>query len=144
MAANPVVSNASVVAGLNALLALLNAGGAGQIKIWTGSPPATCETGDSGIELVALALSATAFPTAVDNAAGGATATANTITAGVAINTGTAGYFRAYSGAGTCIDQGTCGTSAADMIMSNTAINSADIVSCSSWAVTLPDGSGSD
>lgn len=144
MAANPVVSNASVISSLNALLALLNVGGAGSIKIFTGAPPPTCETADSGTLLVTLALSATAFPTSVDNGAGGATANANAITSGNPVAGGVSGYFRGYSGAGTCIVQGTVGTSAADMIIGNTTISLGVPVACSSWAVTQPDGSGTD
>ena len=147
MAANPIVSNAAAQAALNALTALFNVGGAGNIKIFTGSAPASCETADTGTLLVELVLSSTAFAAAVDNGAGGATATANAITAGTAGNTGTAGYFRAYPHTPTttnAIDQGTVGTSAADMIISSTSITSGDNVSATSWTITMPDGSGSD
>jgi hypothetical protein len=146
MATNPIYSNAGAVAALNALLTLLNAGGAGKIKIFTGAAPATTETADSGTALsTGLLLSATAFPTSVDNSAGGATATANAITSDTnAAATGTAGYFRAYSGAGTCILQGTVGTAAADMILNTTSIVAGSTVAITSWTVTLPDGSGTD
>jgi hypothetical protein len=144
MTATPVCSNAGAIAALNALLALLNTGGAGSICIFTGSPEATCETADSGTLLATLALSSTSFPTAVDNGSGGATATANSITSASAGNSGTAGHFRAKSGAGTVILQGTVGTSSADMILSSTTITSGQTVSITSWTVTLPDGSGTD
>lgn len=147
MAANPVYANAGAIAGLNAILALLNVGGAGYIKVFTGSAPATCETADTGTLLVTLTLSSTAFPTAVDNSAGGATATASTITSGTAGNTGTAGYFRAYPhvpSTTNAVIQGTVGTSAADMIINTTSITSGDTVACSAWTVILPDGSTSD
>jgi hypothetical protein len=146
MAANPMVSMLSARAALDALLALLNTGGAGSIKIWTGSMPATCETGDTGTHLSTLPLSATAFPASTDPGSTGlATATANSITSDTnAANTGTAGYFRAYSGAGTCIVQGTVGTSAADMILNTTSIVAGATVAITSWVVTLPDGSAAD
>jgi hypothetical protein len=146
MAANPMVSMASAEAALNALLALLNTGGTGHIKIWSGAMPATCETIDAGTLLSTLPLSATAFPAATDPGSTGlATATANAITSDTsAAATGTAGYFRAYNGAGTCIIQGTVGTSAADMILNTTSISAGATVAITSWVVTLPDGSGAD
>jgi hypothetical protein len=145
MTATPVCSNAGARAALNALLALLNVGGtAGTIEILTGPPEATAETADSGTVLATLTLSTTAFPSAVDNGAGGATATANSISSATAGNTGTAGHFRAKSSAGTVILQGTVGTSSADMILSTTSITSGNTVSITSWTVTLPDGSGTD
>lgn len=146
MAANPMVSMASAEAALNALLALLNTGGAGHIKIWTGTMPATCETADSGTTLSTLALSTTAFPAASDPGTTGlATATANSITSDTnAAATGTAGYFRAYSGAGTCIVQGTVGTTLADMILNTVSIVAGATVAITSWVVTLPDGSAAD
>jgi hypothetical protein len=92
-----------------------------------------------------LTFSTTAFPTAVDNSAGGATATANAISSDTnAAATGTAGYFRVYSGAGTCIIQGTCGTTAADMILNSTAIVAGQEIDVSSYTLTMPDGSGTD
>lgn len=147
MAANPMVSMLSAQAALDALLAKLNVGGtAGSIKIFTGSMPATCEVADSGTRLATCPLSTTAFPASTDPGTTGlATATANAITSDTnAAATGTAGYFRAYSSAGTCIVQGNCGTTAADMILNTVAISSGSTVAVTSWVVTLPDGSGAD
>jgi hypothetical protein len=146
MAANPIMSMGAARAALDAALALLNAGGAGSIKIFTGSMPSNCGAADTGTLLAQLTLSATAFPASADGGSNGlATATANAITSdSSADNTGTAGYFRAYSGAGTCIIQGTCGTSAADLILNTTSIVAGAIVAVTSWVVTLPDGSGND
>ena len=147
MSASPMVSNAAVRAGLDAILALLNSGGAGVVKIFTGSEPATCETADTGTLLCTFNLSSTAFASSVDNSAGGATATANAIAAATAGNSGTAGYFRGYPHTPTttnAVIQGNCGTSAADMVLSSTTITSGDSITISSWTVTLPDGSGTD
>lgn len=146
MAANPMVSMASAEAALNALLAVLNTGGAGHIKIFTGSMPATTETADSGTLLSTLTLSATAFANATDPGSTGlATAVANAITSDTnAAATGTAGYFRAYNGSGVCVVQGTVGTSAADMILNTVSIVAGATVAITSWTVTLPDGSGAD
>lgn len=144
MTANPMTSNLGVRAALDALLALLNAGGAGTIQIFTGSMPLTTLTADSGIKLSTLTFSATAFPASANDTLGNALATANAITPDSSIaNTGTAGYFRAKSGAGTVIIQGTCGTSAADMIMTTTSLVAAGQLACSSYTVKLPSGAAS-
>ena len=80
--------DASVIAAVNALTALLNSG---YLEIWSGTQPA--EDGSlTGTKLAKLALSSTAFATATA-ASGTVTATANTITSANALATGTAGYF---------------------------------------------------
>lgn len=146
MTATPMISMASAQAGLDAILAKLNVGGtAGVIKIFSGSMPATTETADAGTLLSTLTLSTTAFAASTDNSDGTAKATANSVTADTnAAATNTAGYFRAYSSAGTCIIQGNCGTSATDMILNTTSIVQHATVSVTSWTVQLPDGSGAD
>ena len=146
MAANPMCSMLSAIAGLNALLAKLNVSTAGSISIYSGAMPASCETAASGTLLSSgLTLSTTAFPTAVDGSNGLATATASTISSDTsAAASGTAGYFRGLSSAGTCIIQGTCGTSAADMILNTTSIVIGSTVAVTSWVVTLPTGASAD
>lgn len=144
MATAPSVSEVATQAGLDAMLALLNTGGAGVIKIFSGAIPNNTETADTGTLLATLTLSATAFPaSATSSSPRGAIATANAITAAVAGNTGTAGYFRAYRHTPTTTNadvQGTCGTATADLILNTTSIVSGGNVSISSWTVTLPDG----
>lgn len=143
MAAAPQCSQAAAQAGLDALLAKLNVGGAGVIKIFDGTIPANCEAADAGTLLAVLGLSATAFPASATNASPrGAKATANAISDDTAANaTGTAQYFRAYDNSGTlCVIQGNCGTSGADMILNTTSIVLNATISCTSWTVTLPDG----
>ena len=148
MATATVFNNAGAILSLTALLAQLNAGsGAGKIQIFTGAPPASCETADTGTLLVTCTFSATAFLTPVDNSAGGATATADTITGGTAGNTGTAGYFRCKPGTSSstnAVIQGTVGTSAADMIVNATLVTAGDMFNVSAYTVTQPDGSGVD
>lgn len=143
MAAQPIISIAGAKAMLNALTALFT-GGAGTLKIFTGSAPATTLTADSGTLLSTLTLSSTAFPASTNATSNGlATATANAITADTsAAATGTAGYFRAKTNGGVVLVQGTCGTSAADFIMNTTSITAGDTVACSSWLITLPCGDG--
>jgi hypothetical protein len=131
---------------LDAGMAKLNvASAAGTIKIWTGAMPAACGTADSGTRLATLTFSVTAFAASTDNGDGTAKATANAITADTnAAATGTAGYFRGYDSAGTCVIQGTVGTATADMILNTTSIVSGATVSITSYTVQLPDGSGID
>lgn len=151
MALQTVYSNAAARAALDAITAKLNAISAnnGVIKLFTGSPPASCELADSGTLLSdGLTLSPTAFGNSVDNGAGGATATANAITADPsAAASGVAGYFRAYSYDGatfTCIIQGSVGTSGTDMTLNTTNIVAGSQVQVTSWSIVQPDGSGID
>jgi hypothetical protein len=143
------ISMGSAQAGLDAILAKLNVGGAGSIKIFTGSMPVTCETADTGTLLSSgMNLSSTAFAASTDNGDGTAKATANAISTDTnAAGTGTAGYFRAYPHTPTttnAVIQGTVGTSSADMILNSTSIVAGGEVSITSWTVQLPDGSGAD
>src|SRR3954469_23436506 len=104
MAATPVMSILGAKTALNALTALLSAGGAGTVEIRTGAPEATTLTADSGTLLATLTLSATAFPASTSSTTNGlATATANAITSGTAVASNTAGHFRAKSNAGVVI-----------------------------------------
>lgn len=147
MAAVPVISMLAARAGLNAILALLNTGGAGSVDIRTGAPEATTLTADSGTLLATLTLSATAFPPSTDGATDGlAHAVANAIGSATAVGAGNAGHFRAKNGSGTVIVQGNCSATpgAADMILNSVAIAVSDLVAATSWTVTLPDGTGSD
>lgn len=143
MSAIPVISILGTKTALNALTALLSVGGAGTIEVRTGAPEATTLTADSGTLLATLTLSSTAFGAATSVTSNGlATATANAITSATAAATGTAGHWRAKSNAGVVIFQGNAATSAADMILSSTSINSGDTVAATSWVVTLPCGDG--
>lgn len=149
MAANPMCSMAAAQAGLDAILAKLNVGGvAGTIQIFSGAMPATAETADSGTKLSTLTFSVTSFAGSTDPGSTGlATATANSITSdsnAIGSASVTAGYFRAKDKNGVVVLQGTCGTSAADMILNTTTIPAGSQVSITSYVVTLPDGSGAD
>lgn len=102
-----------------------------QIIIYTGSIPANVGTAPTGTLLVQFAGNATQFGTA---SAGVLTASA---VAGVnAAAAGTAGYFRINTSGGTAVVQGTCGTSGADMILTNTSINSGQACTFTSLTVT--------
>jgi len=132
MANNTLVYDASSVAAMNALTALLNSG---FISIYTGGQP-SLDGALTGTVLVQLTFGATAFPTA--SASGGTvTATANAITSGTATNTGTAGYYALLkSDASTVVLTGTVGTSGADLNLSTLSIVSGTIVTCSAYSIT--------
>ena len=85
------------------------------IKIFSGSMPANCGTAASQV------------------------LTASAVANATAAATGTAGYFRIYPSAATttnAVVQGTCGLSAADMILTNTSITSGQTVSFTNLTVT--------
>lgn len=102
-----------------------------QIIIYTGSAPANVGTAPSGTLLVQFA----------GNAGGFGTASAGVLTASAVANanaagTGAAGYFRINTSGGTAVVQGTCGTSGADMILTNTSINTGQTCNFTSLTVT--------
>jgi hypothetical protein len=131
---NLIISNASKTAAMNAVTALLNAGGPGTANIYSGAQPAGPDTGITSQTLLAsLTFSATAFA-----AASNGVSTANAITAGTAIATGTATWARLQSGAWTPIIDCSVGTSASDIILGSTSITGGNTVSLTSFTLTHP------
>lgn len=132
MANNPLFNDATVIASVNAVTALLNSG---FISIYTGGQPAL-NGALTGTLLVQLTFGATAFASAT--ASGGTvTGTANAITNGTAGNTGTAGYFALLkSDNSTVVATGSVGTSGADLNLSTLSIVSGAVVTCSSFTIT--------
>ena len=129
------ISNAAAIASVDALLALINVGGAGTVQIRTGTQPADVSVAATGTLLGTLTCSATAFGGAVDNT-GKATATANTVTPDSnADAAGTAGWFRVYSGSGTAIIDGniTATAGGGDMELDNINIALNDTISINTW-----------
>jgi hypothetical protein len=120
-------------AGGQAETALIDAGSPpGILKMFTGSAPSATTSADTGTHLCTLTFSNTSFGTF---SAG--VGTANTITSDTnAANTGTAGYFRIYNAAGTCIAQGTVGTSGSDINMNTTSIVAGGTVAITSMTWT--------
>lgn len=131
MSTNLHLSTVGVNAALDTVLNNLNGG---TIKIYAGSQPANCDTAITSQTLLAtLTLSATAF-----GSASAGTKTANVITAGTAVATGTAAFFRAFKSDGTtAVIDGSVGTASADMVIGTTSINSGDSVSVSAWTVSF-------
>jgi hypothetical protein len=127
MATNPLWYDAPVIAGMNAVTALLNSG---FVAVYSGSQPAL-DGGLTGTQLAEAEFGNPAFPTAV--ASGGTvTATANAITSGTVAATGTAGYMALLKADNaTVIMTGSVGTSAADLIL-----NTLSFVIGAAFAVT--------
>lgn len=135
MANNLTVSVAARQAALDAVTAKINVGGAGNVSIYSGSQPATPDATATGTLLVSLALSSTSF--GATNSSG--VATANAITNGNPVASGTAGYFRVYAGNGTtAVVDGTVGTSVTDLVLGSTTISTGVPVSISSFTLTHP------
>ena len=133
MANSPLWYNATAIASVNAVTALLNSG---YIKIYSGSPPAI-NGAVTGTLLASLQFSATAFPTAVATGSG-ATATANAISSGTAA-AGTAGYFvLVKSDNSTVVMSGSVGTSGSfDLLISpSLTLTLSATVSCSQFLIT--------
>ena len=109
-------------------------GASAVIKVFTGTAPANCGTADTGTLLVTFAGNAGGFGSAAAQVL-----TAAAVASTTAVGTGTAGYFRIYPAAATTANsvvQGTCGLSAADMILTNTSIASGQTCNFTSLTVT--------
>jgi hypothetical protein len=132
------ITNAAAIAACNAITALI--GASGRCKIYSGTQPTNADTGLSGNTLLAdLALSATAFGSAVDNT-DKATATANLPIADTSADAaGTAAWFRVTTSGGTTVWDGSVGTSGADMNLSSVTITLGANVSITSWTFTVPE-----
>jgi hypothetical protein len=132
LANNPTPYDATVIASVNAVTALLNSG---FLNIYTGTQPAL-NGALTGTLLASLTFSATAFPSATASA-GTVTATANAIGNAIAATNGTAGYFALLaSNDSTIVATGSVGTSGADLNLSTLSILAGQTVSCSSFLIT--------
>jgi hypothetical protein len=133
MALTPSITTAARNAAADAVTALVNAGGAGSLRIYSGTMPTDANAALSGNTLLAqLTMSATAF-----GAASAGVATAATITADASADaSGTATFFRVLSGAGTVIFQGSAGTASCDLNLNSTAITAGANVAVSSLTYT--------
>lgn len=134
MANNVYVSDTAAEAAANAVTALCNSG---TITIWSGAQPTNANTAvGAQVKLVTLTFGATAF-----GAAGaGGIATANAITAGTAVATNTAAWFRVFQSNGTTVVfDGSVGTAGCDMNLNTTAITSGANVSCTSMTYTATE-----
>jgi hypothetical protein len=135
------ITQAAAKASLDALTALLNGGG--YIEIRTGAQPATANTAASGTLLGTLPLTnPTAFGAATT--ASPSVATANAITSDTsADNSGTAGWFRAYTSGAAAVIDGNITTTAVgtgDMLLDDTNIVAGGTIAITSWTISKPTG----
>jgi hypothetical protein len=108
-------------------------GTAAVLQIKSGSVPAATTTANSGTVLVSYTL-ASDWAAA---AASGSKSFNNTPLSANAAATGTAGHFRIFSSTGTCHWQGTVATSAADLTIDNTSVNSGQTVNVTSFTLSM-------
>jgi hypothetical protein len=133
------MTNAAAIAACDAVVDLVDAGGAGSLIIYAGSVPADADAALGGATVLAtFTLPNPAFGGAADTT-GEATANANAISDATATGSGTASFYRIRNNAGTAIWQGTVGTSASDLVISNTTIAVSDTVSITDLEFRVPE-----
>lgn len=109
------------------------AGTSAKLRIYSGTKPTNPDTAISGTLLVELTCNATAFA----GAASGGVLTANAISNGAAVASGTATHYRLWKSNGTTpVLDGTVGTATSDLILDNTSINTSQVVAVSSFTIT--------
>lgn len=124
---------------MDAVVDLIDAGaGAGTIKIYTGTQPATGDTALSGNTLLGtLTFSDPAF--GATNSSGVATASAITSDTN-ADATGTATFARIADSNGATVFDCDVGTSATTIVLNSTSITSGGTIALSAFTMTHPDG----
>lgn len=135
MAADPRLTNAAASAAADAVVDRIDTGGAGTIKIYTGTIPTDADTAiGAQVLLGTLTFSATAF----GNAANGV-ATANAITSDTSADaTGTAAWARIANGAGTTQMDVTVGTSGEDINFNTVSFVTGATIAITSLTYTQP------
>lgn len=135
MAADPRLTNAAASAAADAVVDRIDTGGAGTIKIYTGTIPTDADTAVGAQTLLAtLTFSATAFGNASNGVATAAAITSDTS----ADATGTAAWARIANGAGTTQMDVTVGTSGEDINFNTVSFVSGATVAITSLTYTQP------
>lgn len=139
MALNTKLSVAAAIAACDAIVDKIDVGaGTAAIKIYDGSKPATPDVAvSSQVLLATLNLANPAFGGAVSNSGNG-TATANAVSNGTAVATGTASWFRVLDRNGAAVIDGTVGTADCDLILNSIAISSGATVAVTAWTFSQP------
>jgi len=142
MTTRPVISIIAAKAALDAITAKWTT--TSTLKIYSGSAPTKTTDATTGTLGATLTFSATAFPASTSGTSDGlATATANAITSETnAPASITAGYFRCFDNAATCVAEGNVGTSGADLNLNTTTITTGDTIAITSFKITLPYNDG--
>jgi hypothetical protein len=135
MAADPRLTNAAASAAADAVVDRIDAGGAGTIKIYTGTIPTDADTAVGAQTLLAtLTFSATAF-----GAASNGVATAAAITSDTSADaTGTAAWARIANGSGTTQMDVTVGTSGDDINFNTVSFVTGATVAITALTYTQP------
>lgn len=106
-----------------------------KISIWSGSQPANCAAASTGSKLAEWTL-ASDWSAA---AASGAKSLSSLPLSTTGLAAGTAGYYRFFDSANTvCHEQGSVGTSGADMTIDNTSIAVGQTVQITAYTKTWP------
>lgn len=135
MPADPRLTNAAASAAADAVVDRIDTGGAGTIKIYTGTIPTDADTAVGAQTLLAtLTFSATAF-----GAASNGVATAAAITSDTSADaTGTAAWARIANGAGTTQMDVTVGTSGEDINFNTVSFVTGATVAITALTYTQP------
>lgn len=141
--ANTTIANAAAIAAVDGVVDQLDAGaGAGLLRIYDGTQPASSDVAVSTQTLLAeLTLSDPAFGAGADGDPGGV-ATAASITGDTSANaTGTASWFRGVDSDGTAVIDGdvTATGGGGDLELNTVSIQSGAAVDVTSWTVTMPE-----
>lgn len=122
-------------AACDAVVDLIDVGGAGTCLIYTNSQVGSVGGSEAGNTLLGtLTFSATAFGSASTGVATASSITSDTS----ADNSGTAAHFVVKSGAASTIFDGTCAQGSGDMSFDNSTIVAGGVIACSSFTVTQP------
>lgn len=135
MAADPRLTNASASAAADAVVDRIDVGGAGTIKIYSGTIPTDADTAiGAQVLLATLTFSATAF-----GAAANGVATASAITSDSSADaTNTAAWARIASGGGTTVMDVTVGTSGDDINFNTVSFVTGATVAITALTYTQP------
>ena len=106
----------------------------GFLEIYDGTQPATADTVATGNILVTLQFASPAFAAAINGVI-----TAHALTSNVAVNTGTASWFRTLKSDNTTVllDGSIGGTSGFNLVLGTTAISTGSTISITSFTHTV-------
>lgn len=141
MATDTEISYNAAAQACNAVVDYIDSGtGFGYVEIRTGAIPANVEAAATGTLLASITLQDPAFGSASDQNPGAQAAIAGSPSDTSANASGTAGYFRVYTSAGTNgVIQGTCGTAASDMNLNDVTFQAGGTVTITSYTITMPE-----
>ena len=140
MAKETIVALANAISGVDQFVDNFDVGGPGSVKLYTGTKPLDVDTiPGAAVLLVTITLDDPAFGPGFDGTDQGSADLLTVPRTGTAVAAGTATWFRAASGAGTDLIDGTVGTiTDFDMIIDNAVIALSQVVELQSWRINLP------